>query len=229
MQTNANIGRAHYLIVEDDAYFSRALQSKLRSWGETTLVRNYDDATYAFRRKTYSALFQDVRLPGGVGLDVLKAFRRLYPSTPAMVLTGLFEQADSILAWELGAAYVIKPISLAALQAFVCAVGERESALLNGQPGRIVSTRLSSGDSTACQRTQGEPLTIHDVSAEFCLTRAERNVYSLMALGLSNREIAQRLSVSIETVRTHVHRILSKLDVHSRAQAIVVTRSWLAR
>jgi DNA-binding CsgD family transcriptional regulator len=56
------------------------------------------------------------------------------------------------------------------------------------------------------------------------LTPAERDVLRLLAEGLSNREIAQRLFVSVETVRTHVHRVLSKLGVRSRTQAAVMVR-----
>ena len=51
------------------------------------------------------------------------------------------------------------------------------------------------------------------------LTPAEARVLSVLALGCSNREIARRLSVSIETVRTHVRRVLEKLGVRSRAEA----------
>jgi DNA-binding CsgD family transcriptional regulator len=56
------------------------------------------------------------------------------------------------------------------------------------------------------------------------LTAAESRVLQFVAEGLSNGEIAQQLFVSIETVRTHVHRVLAKLGVRSRAQAAVMMR-----
>jgi ATP/maltotriose-dependent transcriptional regulator MalT len=59
------------------------------------------------------------------------------------------------------------------------------------------------------------------------VTRAERNVLRLLLRGLSNREIGQVLCVSTETVRTHVRRLLEKLEVSSRAKAAnVVREAW---
>ena len=59
------------------------------------------------------------------------------------------------------------------------------------------------------------------------LTRAEANVLRLLVRGLSNREIGEKLHVSIETVRTHVRRLLNKLDVTSRSKAASVAReAW---
>jgi DNA-binding NarL/FixJ family response regulator len=71
------------------------------------------------RDGAYSAIFMDVWLPGGSGLDALKMFRLLHPGTPAMVLTGQFEHAHALTACALRAQYVVKPVSLAAIEAFV--------------------------------------------------------------------------------------------------------------
>ncbi len=71
------------------------------------------------RGGAYSAIFTDVSLPGGSGLDALKMFRHLHPRTPAMVLTGQFDQAHALMACVLRAQYVVMPISLAAIEAFV--------------------------------------------------------------------------------------------------------------
>ena len=56
------------------------------------------------------------------------------------------------------------------------------------------------------------------------MTRAETQVLGLLAEGLSNREIGERLFVSLETVRTHVSRVLAKAGARSRAKLLVLLR-----
>jgi DNA-binding NarL/FixJ family response regulator len=53
------------------------------------------------------------------------------------------------------------------------------------------------------------------------LTAREREVLVLVARGLTNREIASALSVTVETIKTHVKRIFTKIGVHDRAQAVI--------
>ncbi len=175
-----------YLIVEDHEGFGRTLKKTLERWGNVTWVRRFDEAVAAFRRRPFSALFVDVRLPGRSGFEVLEAFREANARTPAMVLTGYFDGRDSVRACELGAQYVAKPITTQGLHTFV--VTARRA-----RPLRCPPTGLA-------------------------LTPAEQRVYRLLVRRLSNREIASTLFVSVETVRTHVHRILAKAGVHSRSQ-----------
>ena len=57
------------------------------------------------------------------------------------------------------------------------------------------------------------------------LTRAETDVFAALCLGLSNAEIGRRLSVSLDTVKTHLSRVYRKLGVASRAQALASVRA----
>lgn len=61
------------------------------------------------------------------------------------------------------------------------------------------------------------------------ISRREREILRLIAAGLTNTEIADRLFVSVNTVKTHVKHIFSKLDVESRAQAVAcaISQGWL--
>ncbi len=112
------VARPHFLIVDDEP-FGRRLEKALRRWGDSTIARNVQDARRAVRARVYSAAFIDVRLQPGCGFEVLADFRQVHPRAPVMVLTGFFEGRDSVRACELRAQYVEKPISLAAIQAFV--------------------------------------------------------------------------------------------------------------
>ena len=69
------------------------------------------------------------------------------------------------------------------------------------------------------------PSALARLEARHGLTPAETRTLAVLALGECNREIAQRLGVSIETVRTHVRRVLGKLRVRTRAEAARVARA----
>ena len=62
------------------------------------------------------------------------------------------------------------------------------------------------------------------------LTEREREILHWVAAGLQNKEIAHRLDISLATVRNHIHRILEKLEVHSKLEAISLAfrRGWVA-
>jgi DNA-binding NarL/FixJ family response regulator len=116
-----------------------------------------EDARRAVRARTYSAAFVDVRLKPGCGFDVLADFREVQPRAPVMVLTGFFGGKDSVRACELRAQYVEKPVSLAAILAFVEAAlhdlftnREREVVrrLLLGQEVKVIASALRISESS---------------------------------------------------------------------------------
>lgn len=95
-----------------------------------------------------------------------------------------------------------------------------------GEPrARSVSAKAKNGEVFVITTldARGEAA-VRQLEAQYRLTAAESRVLSLVAEGLSNGEIARQLFVSIETVRTHVHRVLSKLGARSRAQAAAILR-----
>ena len=61
------------------------------------------------------------------------------------------------------------------------------------------------------------------------LTKREKQILESVARGLQNKEIAQELSISLATVRNHVHHILEKLEVHSKLEAVSLAfrRGWV--
>lgn len=68
------------------------------------------------------------------------------------------------------------------------------------------------------------PTTVAELASRHGLTRAELEVLKGLGRGLSNRELAEALFVSVETVRTHVRRVLAKLEVPTRVRAALVVR-----
>jgi len=70
--------------------------------------------------------------------------------------------------------------------------------------------------------TEAEPGPTHDAASLRVLTQREREMLSLVAVGLSNDDIAERLYLSPSTVKTHINRAMTKLDVRDRAQLVVI-------
>jgi two-component system response regulator DesR len=180
------VARPHFLIVDDEP-FARRLEKTLRRWGDSTIARNVEEATRAVRARVYSAAFIDVRLDPGCGLDVLADFRGMHPRTPVMVLTGFFEGRDSVRACELMAQYVEKPISLAAVQAFVeAALQDRIQALAEAALPDPLSDR-------------------------------EREIVRRLSFGHEVKVIAFDCGITESTVRTIIQRAKTKVGARTRS------------
>lgn len=166
------------------------------------------EARTMIRTTTPDVVLVDHRLPDGDGVAALPELRRLRSSAKFVVLTAT--TADSVLraAMEAGASgFVSKSRGLAELIAAVRSAGAGETvvspellARLLGQLGRTDRTRPA---------TPG-------------LTEREREVLALLADGLSNAEIARRLTVSVNTVRNHVANLSAKLGAHSKLEALAI-------
>jgi DNA-binding CsgD family transcriptional regulator len=100
---------------------------------------------------------------------------------------------------------------VSALPSFQAAI--RRSDRLARELGSAQTQSSPAANGSSCEQS------LAALAAKFRLTAAEAEVLALIAEGLSNREIAQRRFVSLETVRTHVQRVFGKLDVGSRTQA----------
>lgn len=100
------------------------------------------------------------------------------------------------------------------------------SATANVLPGRHLAVFVSSDDVATEEPKSGEPRAWTPVtpeeSARLELTGREREIMTLVASGLQNDEMAELLSLSPETVKSHVHNAMSKLGVHTRAHAVAI-------
>ena len=111
---------------------------------------------------------------------------------------------------------------LGAVAAFQAAVRRHDRLLREEKPGVNAEPATASRDDWHANQ-------LVLVAREHGLTSAECEVLALLAEGLSNREIAQRRFVSLETIRTHVQRVLSKLDVRTRTQAALYVERRLVK
>jgi DNA-binding NarL/FixJ family response regulator len=152
----------------------------------------------------------DMELPDMGGLEVLASLKARSPRVAVLIVSMHDDPALVRRAIEGGAAgYVLKGINRRELLAAVRAVRDGESVV---DPAVLRSLAASTPRETPGPRMAlGEPL-----------TRVELETLALVAAGLTNRQIAERLRWSVGTAKKYVQRILDKLEVSDRTQAAVV-------
>jgi DNA-binding NarL/FixJ family response regulator len=153
----------------------------------------------------------DLTLPDGEGTDLIGELREPNPDFAALVLTASLDRTEHARAVEAGAAGVLHK------SADVDTIIDATRRLGEGEP------LLSEEELISLLRLAGQNRE-EEVEARASIeqiTPREREVLQKLAEGLSNKEIAARLHMSVDTERTHMMNILNKLGVHSRLQALV--------
>jgi DNA-binding NarL/FixJ family response regulator len=158
------------------------------------------------------AALLDLDLPDGKGVDLIPELAEANPDFSAVVLTASLERRDVARAVEAGAAGVLH--KSAGLEEVIGAVRN----VLDG--GSLLSDAEVADLLRVASRTRQEEREAREATGR--LTPREREVLQNLAQGLSNKEIAQRMHVSVETERSHMMNILSKLGAHSRLQALLL-------
>ena len=149
--------------------------------------------------QTTDVAIVDLRLPDGSGADLVEWILREHPAIKVLVYTGADDPDVLARALDSGAhGFVLKPGSLDELVSALRAVSHGE---------RVVDERIG-------KLLERRP-------EESALSRREREVFRLLAEGLSGEEIAARLYLSPETVRTHIRNGMTKLGARTRTQAVV--------
>jgi DNA-binding NarL/FixJ family response regulator len=170
------------------------------------------EAVERARRLNPDVVLMDVRMPDLDGIAATRQLCRIAPHTRILILT-TFEQDDYIFgALRAGASgFLLKRTRPEDLIAAVHTIAAGDSLLSPSVTRRVI-------DRMAQQPTPGYA----DQARFDTLTAREREVLQLIARGLANREIATALTVEESTIRTHVKRILMKLDLRDRIQAVIL-------
>ena len=208
------------LIVDDEELVRTGLRLILESEPDLTVVGTASDgasAVTAVHRFRPDVVLMDIRMPG---MDGLAATRQLLvgpePADCKVVVLTTFDVDEHVYeALRAGASgFLLKdvPADQLAQAIRVAAAGE---ALLAPSVTRRLITAFTRRPSAGTGHVAAPP-----GLAE--LTSRELEVLTLLAEGLSNAEIAQRLFIGEATVKTHVARVLTKLGVRDRVQAVIV-------
>lgn len=154
----------------------------------------------------------DIRMPVLDGIEAARALTALDPSIPVLILT-TFDLDDYVFgALEAGAAgFLLKDADPEVIVDAVRRVAAGQGTLDQSLTRRILAEFVA--------RRRLQPVTAQ--GAEGLLTARELEILQLLAQGMSNEEIARELVVEITTVKSHLARMLPKLGVRSRLQAVV--------
>ena len=203
-------------LLDDHEVVRRGLRDLLESDGDIEIVGESGTAQEATSR--IPALRPDVavldaRLPDGSGIDVCRDVRSVDPSIKALILTSYDDDEALFAAILAGAAgYLLKQVGGNDLLDAVRRVAAGQSLIDPTLTARVLE-RLRHGP------------TEHEELAS--LTEQERKILALIAEGLTNRQIGERLFLAEKTVKNYVSSILAKLGLERRTQAAVLASKLL--
>jgi DNA-binding NarL/FixJ family response regulator len=206
--------RVRVLIVDDDDLMRAGLRGVLSDDAGLEVVGEAGDgrdAVYRTRLLKPDVVLMDVRMPDLDGISATRELLAAFPEVKVVILT-TFEEDDYIFgALNAGASgFLLKRSRPEELIAALHTVAAGDSLLSPSVTSRVI----------ARMARQPAPEASRDARLEE-LTARELEVLELLARGLSNGEIAAALVIEDSTVKTHVKRVLAKLDVRDRVQAVI--------
>ncbi|WP_303675008.1 response regulator [Vampirovibrio chlorellavorus] len=216
--------KTRVLIVEDHPMTLVGLKMLLTKNEGITVVgeaSNGLEAVHQAEQTQPEVILMDIGLPEMDGVEATQKIKAAHPGVRIIMLTSKDNERDVFAALSAGAdAYCMKGISVEALTSAIEAVKEG-TAWLDPAVARMVLGRFQGA--TPLQEALPSGKAPDDLALQDCpLTAREMEVLRLIVDGLSNPEIAERLTITKATAKAHVHSILQKLCVDDRTQAAVL-------
>jgi DNA-binding NarL/FixJ family response regulator len=216
--------KAKVLLVDDHTLFRQGLNSLLASQHDFEVVGEAEDGLEALVKAQElrpDLILMDVTMPGCDGLEATRLIKQAMPEARIVMLTVHDEDEKLFEAIKQGAAgYVLKNTAAETLIPMLRGVMRDEAAMSTGLAMRILEEFGRLTQQGACPPEEELPV----------LTPREKEVLGLVATGAMDKEIADELTISLSTVKTHVRNILAKLHTTSRHQAAdYAVRSGLIR
>jgi DNA-binding NarL/FixJ family response regulator len=196
-------------IIEDDDWIRENLAGQIKQTGGFVCngcYRSGEEALQRIPRDVPDVILMDINLPGMNGIDCVRQLKALIPSAQIIMLT-VYEDSDKIFNSLLAGAsgYLLKRTPQAEILQAIAEV-HRGNSPMTGHIARKVVQYFNQRGRTEAEIDK--------------LSKREREVLDHLAQGVPYKEIADVLSVSIDTVRMHIKGIYSKLHVHSRGEAV---------
>jgi two-component system, NarL family, nitrate/nitrite response regulator NarL len=207
--------RLRVLLVDDQALFRRALATLISAQHDMTVVgegENGRDALDKVRALRPDLVVMDVNMPDASGVDGVNAIRQAGITTPIVMLTVSEDDDDLFESIKAGAnGYLLKNVRPEQLFEDLRGVMRGEAPIAPAVASRLLEALRTGGIPARGQAPAAAPDSI--------LTRRESEILELVSQGLSNKEIANKLTITEGTVKNHVHNALEKLHLTNRVQA----------
>ena len=209
---------ARVVIADDHPLFRGAIRKMLSEWSRLVVVGEASDGREAVklcRRLRPELVLMDLSMPTMDGFEATREIKRESPSTIVLVLTAFEEPDDLLEALKAGASgFILKHMRPQQIVGAIKRVLEGEYPL-NQEVAMQLLRRLI--DEKQVKKAQAPKS-----SLSATLSPREVEVLELLVREESNQEIAGDLSISISTVKNHVHHIITKLGVSDRVQAAIL-------
>lgn len=202
------------VIADDHPLVLDGLEQLFRVEPDITVVarcRDVDETLRALRAHTPDVLVLDLLMPGGGGLELLRALSYGPSATRIVLLTAVIDDDQLLEAIRLGVhGVVLKDMAPQLLVDAVREIHRGAQWLEQGLGGRALR-RLLTREQRASRSAS-------------LLSPREREIVRMVASGLRNRAIAEKLGIGEGTVKVHVHHIYEKLDVNGRVELVLYAR-----
>jgi DNA-binding NarL/FixJ family response regulator len=215
------------LVVEDDPVMQRRLCCVLAAAGcaveHIAIAGSVAQARRLLAERSFGVALVDIGLPDGSGIDLVGELQARHPLLPAVVISAF--RADEIILAALRAGaigYLLKERDDIELELALRSIAQGgapiDPAIARGILALLTQPQPSAPDTAVALAGPMTP-------PEAVLSRRENNILELVAQGLSNREMAEALSISRLTVECHTKNIYRKLAVNSRTEAVYTART----
>jgi DNA-binding NarL/FixJ family response regulator len=204
--TDADITRV--LLIEDHAMIAQGLRAALDQIDDIEVVAvagNIEEGVQQARGTDPHVILLDFRLPDGDAPEAIARLQKARPNAKILVVSAMSDYRSVVRAMEAGAAgYLLKDQPINDLISGIRRARAGDTVVAPSLVPRLLARITSSPAPTAK------------------LSRREIDVLQLLAEGLSTAELAARLNLSVNTVRNHVQSVLTRLDAHSKLEAVSI-------
>ncbi|MCS5539393.1 MAG: response regulator transcription factor [Roseibacillus sp.] len=211
--TESSTTQIRIWLIEDNEVFRRNVQRVINGLEEMVCDGSYDSAESTFaalqNNPAPDVILLDVQLPGIDGIAALSKFKEIIPDTRVIILTVFDDAAKIFRAVCAGASgYVLKASGTDKIGESIRQV-MRGGAPMTPEVAKKVLDAFANSD--LMPGTEG---------GDYGLTAREQEILRLLAEGLLKKEIADALSISVNTVSTHLRRVYDKLHVNTNTGAV---------
>ena len=206
------------LVIDDDAHIRHVISHELLKDLRTHLVAQAGSLREGRRlisQYDFDVMLVDLNLGDGLGFELIGLMKRIRPKAEAVVVSAMEDENSALQAFELGATgYLVKSAWFGNFPQALLEVANGGASISPGLARRLLQKfRISSPAVQATMATPNEHLIKEP------LTKREEEVLKGVSAGFTTAEISHSLTISSQTVNTHIKNIYRKLQIHSRAEA----------